>query len=403
MVLSCAGVAFVAITKSEKQISGNAVISTTAFYNAEAGITEGLYRMSFPKDTASYMGPVVGPFPGWGRYIVLASGASALDPDRAALASDGLDNNGNLLVDESGEHYPEIPSKQTGADKLAYPYVRVEYKTQGGQLVRFGDADQNPATPPVENTQYGAPMLHIMASGRRGAAQKVIEADAVRFPLLSVDAAIWAGGPLGFNGNAFLIDGHDHHMTVPYDTIPGAAPVQAVLTKGPTTDATLTQNQQDNVTGMGGDASVAQSTFTYDFNALLANLSAMADHSFTGDQSFSSGTPNYGTPANPQVTVVKGNLAAQGTWFGSGILMVDGNLDMGGGSMFNGIVICTGDVHLAGGGPADIARILGGIIFQGSLINSSTLGGSGRVFYSTEAVNNALSLQRYTLAWWRER
>jgi hypothetical protein len=83
--------------------------------------------------------------------------------------------------------------------------------------------------------------------------------------------------------------------------------------------------------------------------------------------------------------------------------MVDGNLSMTGGSTFKGIVVVTGDVKLAGGGPADDARIVGAIIYQGSLINASSSGGNGRIFYSSEAVNNALTIGRYQVAWWREK
>ncbi|HEX7079047.1 MAG TPA: PilX N-terminal domain-containing pilus assembly protein [Candidatus Eisenbacteria bacterium] len=404
MVLTSAGVAFVAVTKSEKQIAGNEMTSTQAMYAAEAGIAEGLHRMSFPSEVANYIGPAGLPVAGWGRYIVMANGASLLDPDRAALASDGLDNNENGFVDESGEAYPEVLTKQTiNANALIYPYVRLEYKTQGAQLVRFGDGDENPLTPPTENLKYGAPVLRITAAGRRGNAAKRLEAEAVRFPLVTVGSAMWAGGPMTFNGNAFLIDGHDHAGAAPFDTVAGAPPMDAVLTEGPASDASLSSQQQDNVTGSGGDNSVDQSTYTYDFNQLWSSLSGMADNSFTGPLTFGSSTPSMGSLTNPQVTIVNGGLTINGTWTGGGILMVNGNLAMGGGCNFSGIVIATGDVKMTGGGPADAARIVGGIIYQGSLVNGSTTSGSGRIYYSSEAVNAALTLNRYSLAWWRER
>lgn len=404
MVLTAAGVAFVAVTKSEKQISGNAVLATEAFYNAEAGISEGLYRMSFKRDSINYIGPTGPETPGWGRYIVRSSGASTLDPDAPTLTSDGMDNDGDSFVDESGEKYPEISSKQDAdANGMRYPYVRVEYKTQGGQLVRYGDADQNALTPPKENFTYGAPMLRITAKGRRGGATKVLEAEAVRFPLMSVESAMWTGTPLTLNGNAFWIDGNDHQMSAPYDTVPNAKPATGILTKGPKTDVSMTVNQEDNVTGAGGEASVAQSTFDYDFDALWNTLSSTAQNSYTGNQNWTSTSPQAGTLAEPAITVVKGDLGIKGTWRGYGILMVNGNLDMQGGSQFNGIVICTGQVSLAGGGPADVAHIVGSVIAKGSISTSNTTGGAARVFYSSQAVNNALTLNRYTLAWWRER
>ena len=402
MILSSAAVAYVAVTKSEKQISSNTAIATGAFYTAEAGLTEGIYRMSIPNDSINYIGPAT-PVAGWGEYIVMSNGASGQDPNRAGLASDGLDNDNDGQIDEPGESYPETPSKQTGGNQLQYPYVRVEYKTQGGNLVRFGDADQNPSTPPQENFIYGDPVLKVSAVGTNGASKKVIEAEAVKFPLINVNSAIWAGGPLNFNGNGFLLDGHDHDADAPFDTIAGAPPVRAVLTEGPVSDAPYTLQQQDNVIGDGGSGSVSQSPFTYDFNALWASLSSVADRAFTGATMLTTSSPAIGTLGDPKITVVNGDLTVQGQWQGAGILMVNGNVTMGGGCMYKGIVIATGDVRLAGGGPADVARILGSVIYQGSLINASTQGGSSRVFWSSEAITSALGMSRYTLSWWRER
>lgn len=404
MVLTTAAVAYVAVTKSEKQIAGNSVIATQALYAAEAGITEGLHRMAYPAESTSYIGPAGVPAPGWGRYIVLVAGASALDPGRAALATDGMDNNENGLIDEVGEAYPEVLTKQAiNANTVRYPYVRVEYKTQGGNLVLFGDADDNPSTPPVENFLKGTPVLRITARGRTGNADKILEAEAVRFPIIQVAGAIWSGGHLNANGNAFLVDGHDHAATAPYDTLTGAPPAPAVVTKNAVTDLSLAFNQQDNVYGEGGSASVQQSTFTYDFNAIYTQVSQMADYSFTGSQSFTSSTPAYGSYTNPKVTVVNGNLSCGGNWTGGGLLVVNGNLSMGGGCQFTGVVVCLGDVNIAGGGPADVAHILGGLIYQGTVVNGSSVGGSANVYYSSEAVNAANSVGRYTLSWWRER
>jgi hypothetical protein len=404
MILTAAGVAYVAITKSEKQISGNEMRTTQAFYAAEGGLTEGLHRMTV-NDTANYIGQTGDPTPGWGRYIVMQNGASTLDPDGAGLEHDGLDNNGDGNVDEPGERYPEVPTKQTGLNKLAYPYVRVEYKTQGGQLVRFGDSDKNPATPMTENFTYGAPVLRITARGTKGNSNKVVEGEAVRFPIVDVLGAMWAGGPMAFKGNAFIIDGHDHQAMSPHDTIPGAKPMPGILSQGPTSDIQLAGFQTDNVMGAGdagGAASVTQSPITYDFNKIWNTLAPLAENGFSGDQTWGTATPTYGTYADPQVTLVKGNLSINGGWSGAGIMMVQGDLAMGGGSTFTGIVIATGNVKLTGGGYADDARIVGSIIFQGDL-SGSMQGGAGRIWYSSQAVNNALTLANYTLSRWRER
>lgn len=403
MLFTAAGVTFVAVTKSEKQIAGNQMAGTQAMYSAEAGISEALRRMN-AGDPASYIGPAA-PTPAWGRYLVVQAGNSALDPEGALQAQDGWDNNHNSYVDETGERYPEVLSKQPVAtDAPVYPYVRVEYKMKANQLVRFGDADHNPATPHVENPTIGAPVLRLTALGRRGTANKIIEAEAVRFPFVDANSAVWAGGALKLNGNAFLVDGRDHEMTSPYDLIAGAPPVPGILTEGATSDASLGPGQGDNVLGAGGDScSVQQSSFTYDFNQILAMAGDMADTKLPAGTSLSSSDPPLGTLAVPKFTLAQGNLSINGTWNGAGILVVNGNLSMGGGSQFKGLVVVLGDIKYTGAGPADVAHIVGALIYQGTLVDDSSIGGAGRLYYSSAAVNNALMLSRYTLSMWRER
>jgi len=401
ILLTTAGITFVAVTKSEKQISSNQQTNSSAFYTAEAGITEGLYRMSYQNDSTNYIGPAT-PAVGWGRYIVLHPGDSSLDPNRAAEASDGIDNNGDGVVDEPGEHYPEVASKQTASSALKYPYVKVEYKVRNGQLVRFGDADGDPTTPPTENLTTGEPVLRITASGLQGNAKKVIEAEAVKFPIVTVNSAIWAGGPLKLNGNGFIIDGHDHDMSAPYDTVPGNPPVEGVLTQGPATDVPMNSQQMDNVSGAGGDASVQQSSFAYDFNSLWKDVSSIANQYYPTSTNFTSASPTFGSMATPKVLAVNGSVALSGGWNGYGILIVNGDLSMTGGSQWTGIVIVTGDIKMSGGGPADVSRIVGSAIFQSSLIDKSSAGGSADIIYSSEAVKWASGAKGYTLSWWRE-
>jgi len=398
MLFTAAGVTFIAVTKSEKQIAGNQMSSSQAMYAAEAGLSEALARMNNPADPA-YVGPANAKV-GWGLYLVESGGSSSLDPDLPAEQKDGLDNDGDGIVDNAGEHYPEVKSAQ--AD-LKYPYVRVRFKTQGTDLVLFGDGDDDALTPPTENLKNGAPVLELAAHGAQGTANKMIDAVAYRYPLLDVNAAVWAGASLKMNGNALLIDGHDHEATAPYDTIAGAPAVAGIMTEGPTTDVDLSSGQADNVLGASGDGSVFQSPMTYDFNKLWSTIAPLAETVVPGGSSLTGSSPTLGTMADPMITCVNGNLKVSGTWSGAGILLVNGNLEMGGGAQFKGVVVVMGDVNIAGGGPADVAHIMGGLIYQGTVIDANTYGGAARVYYSSAAVNNANLLSRYQLAWWHER
>jgi hypothetical protein len=129
----------------------------------------------------------------------------------------------------------------------------------------------------------------------------------------------------------------------------------------------------------------------------------MADNKLAGGTTLTGADPPLGTVANPKFTYVDGELKVSGTWTGAGILVVKGNLSFSGGSQFKGIVVCLGDLKYTGAGPADMAHVVGGLIYQGTMIDDSSLGGAGRLFYSSAAVNNALMLSRYKLASWRER
>ncbi|HEU4723839.1 MAG TPA: PilX N-terminal domain-containing pilus assembly protein, partial [Candidatus Eisenbacteria bacterium] len=313
MLFTAAGVTFVAVTKSEKQIAGNQLSSSQAMYAAEAGLSEALARMNNSSDPA-YVGTAT-PKPGWGLYLVSESGMSKYDPDYGMTAKDGFDNDGDGNVDNSNESYPEVKSAAPDLDKsLTYPYVRVHFKTQGSDMVRFGDHDANPLTPPAENQTYGAPVLDLEARGARGTAAKTIEAVAYRYPLLDVGAAVWSGGTLKANGNAFLIDGHDHNMTAPYDTITGAKPVPGIMTQGPTSDVPLNLGQEDNVLGLGGEGSVVQSPMTYDFDEIWSTIKPMANITIPAGTTLSSTSPAAGTLAAPKITIAEGNLKIQGTW-----------------------------------------------------------------------------------------
>lgn len=409
VVLTAAGVTYMSVARTDSQISGNALSSAKALYAAEAGVSEGLHRMGYPAEVANYIGPAGNPAPGWGRYIVMKSGDSHLDSGAAALASDGLDNDGDAVVDEPGERYPEVLTKQAaGSGRLKYPYVRVAYKTQGGQLVLFGDADNNPATPQTQNLTTGSPVLQITARGEEGSATKVIEAEGVRFPLIDVYGAIYSGKKFEFKTEAFDVDGNDHYATAPYDTVPGGVEVPGILTKGPTSDVILSPTQENNVTGAGGIPSVEQSTVNYDFNALWSALWSIADYKYTGNKR---PTTDIGTLADPKIIAVDGNLHTKDSWRGVGILIVNGDIDiMSHNSGFTGIVIVNGVFKTCdGGSKKGHGEIYGSLITMGDPTDTenSFLGGlkiGTKVYYSTQAINAAKSIAApYTLAWWKEK
>src|SRR2546425_3141563 len=186
-LMTSLGISYVAVTKGDKQIAGNQMTSAQAFEYAEAGISESLLRMSDPA-SPDYVGqPAGAATPGWGTYVVNDPGNSGLDPQYNATLSDGLDNDKDAAVDEASEHYPETGSKQFTlplASRLDYPWTKVRYKLNGAnQVLLFGDHDNDPTTPPRENTVRGFPELIVTASGRKGVGAKSVTVEAVKWPL----------------------------------------------------------------------------------------------------------------------------------------------------------------------------------------------------------------------------
>jgi hypothetical protein len=403
-LLTSLGISYVAVTRGDKQIAGNQMTSAQAFSNAEAGISEAMLRVSDPSDVANYIGEPTGTVtPGWGKYIVNDPGNSGLDPQYNATLSDGLNNNGNGSTDEASEHYPEIGSKQGPmalSSKLDYPWVKVRYKLNGAnQVLRFGDSDNNPTTPPVENTTTGQPELIVTAAGRKGVGAKTVTVEAVKWPLPPVPGSVYTEGTMNFNGNSFYIDGHDHNPTAPFDTIAGAAPLPGIASPnnaGPITSA-LSNQQLDNVEGSGGDPSVRTSSLNLDLPAIAASWSQLADLNYAGGTN-NPNTSTWGTIGDLKVVHVAGDLSVMGNGDGAGVLIVDGDFHLGGTFSYSGIIIVLGNCDIQGGGNAK--NIVGGLMVQGTLTGTTNVAGNVKLMYSSAMINQLYALTRYEISSW---
>ena len=407
-LLTSLGISYVAVTKGEKQIASNQAIDSEAFQHAEAGITEVLLRMSSNTNQAgpphwglAEPGPTYAP--GWGRYVILDPGNSGLDPNLGATTSDGLDNNGNAAVDEGNEHYPETGSRNGAlslSDRLDYPWVKVRYKLNGAnQILRFGDHDLNPSTPPRENIVRGIPEIIITAAGRQGGGNKIVTVEAVKWPIPPIPGSVYTEGPITFAGAAFNIDGHDHSATAPWDTIPGATPLLGVATTlDPTTITSgLNSSQEDNIVGSGSDPSVSSSNVNLDIQAMADGFSQMADITLVGTQN-NPNSSGWGTMTDLKIVHVAGDLMVSGNLSGAGVLVIDGNFQMGGTVNWNGVVICLGDVDVVGGGSAK--NIVGALVVQGSIAGNSAVNGNIKVLYSSEMLQNLNMLSKYEISYW---
>jgi len=407
-LLTSVGISYVAVTKGDKQIAGNQMVGSQAFNNAEAGLSEALLRMSDPSDAANYIGEASGTVsPGWGKYIVTDPGNSGLDPNYNSTLTDGLNNDLDGATDEASEHYPETGSKQASmalASRLDYPWVKVRYKVNGAnQVLLFGDHDNNPVTPPRENTTNGFPEVILTAAGRKGLGNKSVTVEAVKWPLPPMPGAVYAEGNMNFNGNSFYIDGHDHDATAPYDTLTGGSSLPGISSPnnaGPIAGA-LSNQQLDNVQGTGADPSVRTSTLNLDIPSIAAQWAQLADLTYSGNTSNPS-MASWGsiatTPPTLKVVHCTGDLDLQGNGDGAGVLIVDGDLHLGGTLNYNGIIIVLGNTDIQGGGNAK--NIVGGIMCQGTLTGTTNVAGNVKVLYSSAMISQLYALTKYEISSW---
>lgn len=402
MALTAIGAAMVMRTSTEKRIVGHDQRSTQAFFNAEAGYGEVLARMADMRDTTNYIGQQLGDWdtdPGWGRYVVLAGGESANDGDRVSTLTDNLDNDGDGSADEADEYYPEILTKQTGGNEIQYPWAKVRYRLNGaGQVILFGDHDNNDSTPPEPNIVVGYPIIRVTAQGRQGTALRELEIDAVKPPFESVDSAIYAEDDnFTFNGTQFLISGQDWDPVLD-QPIPGNPEVEGILTTGDPNNiaGALGGNQENNVEGSGAEPSVAQSTVDIDLDVMRDAYVPLAEHTLASGTYSNTG---WGDLDNYTVVHATGDFKTSGGITGGGILIVDGDFECSGQFTWYGLVLVMGDINFTGGGGTK--HIYGTVMTKGG-VGGQTISGNADLLYSSEALSRLAAFSPYIVYAWRE-
>jgi len=199
-----------------------------------------------------------------------------------------------------------------------------------------------------------------------------------------------------FNGNAFGVDGNDHHFTGGMGTAP---PVPGISTRNATntTEAinSLTSDQKDNVTGLGFSTGppVVPSVWTSpaapsltQLNQIITDILARRGNPpVPADDNSSNinGNQTYGTPASPQITHLTGNnVKMNGNATGCGIMIVEGDLQILGDFDFVGLMIVRGQTTFS-------TSITGNATIYGSIWTEDlklSVGGSAIINYSSDAL-----------------
>ena len=223
VIIALLGTTAVLVTTTDLKIGSNYRASEQAFYAAEAGVQEALFRISLNSSDTDFIGETPGSTltPGWGRYIVLQTGADKFkdDPDWD-LSDDGLDddldNDADGSIDETGEHYLEEATLQTiDGTELNY-LVKIYYEKEsdiGIDINADGDTDDlvfydpsvgknAPNSPPG----VGKPITWIESIGKSGTSQHKIYVEATKeIFVVNSKAAIAVNNPPNFTGNSTVL------------------------------------------------------------------------------------------------------------------------------------------------------------------------------------------------------
>jgi hypothetical protein len=407
MGLTALGAALMMTSRTETQIMGNEIRYAQALCLAEAGLNEAVARIATPASPLYIAEDQTAPNPGWGRYIVLDRGNSVYDPDFSRTADDGLDNDLDAAIDETSESYPEVLSVQSGAEyPLNYPWVRVSYKLDSdNNIVRYGDHDDNPATPQQCNLVFGVPVLTVTSRGQEGPANRTLELDLVRPPVFDIRACLYTeDDDFAFSGDDFLISGQDFDPATG-DTVMGSTRLPAVVT---TADVgkllgQIGHQQGDQIIGSGGEADVQASPVNLNLEWYVDTWGRLADMYYVGDTDNPSDMGAWGDYDNYHVIYVEdGDLKLKGEAVGGGLMLVDGDLSIVGSFTWYGVIIVLGDVYFKGGGdlPGQF-HVYGGVFSNGVTLNTVT--GNADVFYSSEAIDRLSRLTGVIPLAWNEK
>lgn len=222
-ILALLGTTAVIITTTDLKIGTNYKLSKQAFYLAEAGISEATHRLNLQSSDSNFIGEAPGstPTPGWGRYIVLQTGADKFKDDHDwDLSGDSLDNDADASIDETGETHPEVATLQTiDGTELNY-LIKIYNKIEDSQF-QNGDGANNEVVLYGQDFGYGSdapligthPVKVIESIGFAGNnSKRTIKAEVTKLSLdIDAQAAMACDEGIKLTGNSF-ISGFNHDI-----------------------------------------------------------------------------------------------------------------------------------------------------------------------------------------------
>jgi len=310
-------------------------------------------------------------------------------------------------------------------DSSSYPYFTNGTAATGAQVCGDGygaevllSSSYTSCTTPGYFPVYVVTSLAVTNRGTRRMVQR--EVTKIKIPplpgALTLDGPAPPSGTGGYippydapSSNGFVIDGTDASSAAGCGLTPTPKPAIGTVDTVTKTDvvAGIPSNRYDHYIGSGGaspDVQVLSSTALAGWNTpggaeAVANMlrdAALSSNVYTGNQS----GINIGSPSNPQITYVNGDLTMTGNPSGGGILVVTGTLNMSGNTSFDGIILVIGKGSFVANGGGN-GQYTGAMLIAKTRDSSGNLlstlgepvvdwsgGGGNGIVYSSCKINN---------------
>ena len=350
-----------------------------------------------------------------GSYEVAIPGG-AVQVTIGNWGTDGLDNDGNGLVDDAAEEdirtiasqgcvnpeyviganpFDEIASAASYAPQDLYTYNSISYDPYAYKSPAYTTAPVEGETEPSTPYELSKTQRLSYSWSERIAAQQFRSTSEVTVQItpvdLAVEQAIYIDDPLAnfdIDGNAFLFSGLDVNL-LDHLANPDGEDKPAIGTPGDPAvlKSQVRSAQEDNIEGVNGSLSI-ETVAEVDLDALVEAMRSQAGQVLPLSSSIT-GQDTLGTVASPEITYAKGDLKISGGTSGCGILIVDGDLTIGGAFDFTGLIIANQSVTISGGG--NVKNITGGLLCLGSVDAAVSLtfdfNGNLEILYSSEAID----------------
>jgi len=398
LLISAVAVALIVMAGTETAVDANYRASTQAFYAAYAGLEEGRGRLSAsdPSALGAFVALPGGVLPASQvRYVLNPSPGETVNPTNLSSSNPYADleyqQEWGTAVSNASVQTTASTSAQAGLLGPQYKWVRITATTEksagvdvdgDGSLdnstpVFFTGANENMAS--QGNQVLTLTSLAVLPDGSRRLLQYQVALTSLQ---LAFPAAVTLDGNGASyspaNSNPFYINGNDRQGSNPFACgLPSQPAVPAIGTVNTTDASTIAggvpRQRQSHYVGNGAAPSVLdilsslpavfQSVTSLDgLGGLTQTLYSVATQVLgppIGTNNLSttySSLPNYGSAAQPLITVVNGNLSLSGNATGYGILLVTGSFTMSGTVGWRGAVLVIGQgvMQVNGGGNNEI-------------------------------------------------